>query len=462
MKKIIPVVIILILSITFLGLHNIDEKEELKPNMKEESNKFTIASYINGVPSSEMPNDNSNLFGYVKCYDTTGNEIDALGFVKYENNKWNVNIENITLSSKCNVYFIDPPAHWTTAEEGTLLKAIKDNNPVENTKTIPGKQINLPDEALLSGTIDDYGTSYYFRGNVQNNYVQFADKCWRIVRITGDGSIKLVLHNNDSNDCNINSNIQNYAKYDSMHYTAAFNGEEETYTKTDESIGYVYQTASGIGFMYGNPLANNYLDAQTNLHDSTILKKLKLWYDLDGTFTENQKYQLADVIWCNDKSVKNYNTGYGEETTINNAANRIFNAQTIKPSLTCIDTFLSNYTAYDKNMGNSNLSGYKIGLLTADEASFAGLNVTKNNSANFLYNNDFYWLLTPYGYEKSTLKARGIYINMAGRINTNYVNTNYGIRPSIALNYNVQATYDKTNLENKPAGSVDNPYIISV
>ena len=46
-------------------------------------------------------------------------------------------------------------------------------------------------EALLASTEDDYGTSYYFRGAVKNNYVQFANKCWRIVRITGDGSVIL-------------------------------------------------------------------------------------------------------------------------------------------------------------------------------------------------------------------------------------------------------------------------------
>ena len=53
-------------------------------------------------------------------------------------------------------------------------------------------------EALLASTEDDYGTSYYFRGAVKNNYVEFANKCWRIVRINGDGSIKLVLHNDNT------------------------------------------------------------------------------------------------------------------------------------------------------------------------------------------------------------------------------------------------------------------------
>ena len=40
---------------------------------------------------------------------------------------------------------------------------------------------------------DDLGTSYYFRGTVTNNNVSFAGFNWKIVRINGDGSVKLVL-----------------------------------------------------------------------------------------------------------------------------------------------------------------------------------------------------------------------------------------------------------------------------
>ena len=38
---------------------------------------------------------------------------------------------------------------------------------------------------------DDYGTSYYYRGSVTNNYVLFGGYYWRIIRLNGDGSIRL-------------------------------------------------------------------------------------------------------------------------------------------------------------------------------------------------------------------------------------------------------------------------------
>ena len=48
-------------------------------------------------------------------------------------------------------------------------------------------------DSILYNTVDDSGTTYYFKGNPQNNYVNFGGMCYRIVRIQGDGSIKIIL-----------------------------------------------------------------------------------------------------------------------------------------------------------------------------------------------------------------------------------------------------------------------------
>ena len=84
-------------------------------------------------------------------------------------------------------------------------------------------------EALLASAEDDYGTSYYFRGAVKNNYVEFANKCWRIVRVGGDGSVKLILHNDNptgaANPCDAanNSTSAAFARYSGTTYKSAFN-----------------------------------------------------------------------------------------------------------------------------------------------------------------------------------------------------------------------------------------------
>lgn len=86
------------------------------------------------------------------------------------------------------------------AEENVneFAKSILKNNEVKDYITVPGKEISTTNEGLIKDT-DDYGDTYYFRGNVDNNYVEFANYKWRIVRITGDGNVKLVLDEDISN-----------------------------------------------------------------------------------------------------------------------------------------------------------------------------------------------------------------------------------------------------------------------
>jgi len=71
----------------------------------------------------------------------------------------------------------------------TILNNI---TPSESSLTKVGDEIALEDEGLIKN-YDDIGVSYNFRGNVKNNYVSFGGLTWRIVRINGDGTVRLVL-----------------------------------------------------------------------------------------------------------------------------------------------------------------------------------------------------------------------------------------------------------------------------
>ena len=125
-------------------------------------------------------------------------------------------------------------------------------------------------EALLASTEDDNGTSYYFRGAVTNNYVEFANKCWRIVRIVGDGSVKLALHNDNTskaaNPCSSANNSTNaaFARYSGTKYTSIFN------EKVDDN--------AYVGFKYGTPGSSTYEATHANTNNSKILTNLETWY----------------------------------------------------------------------------------------------------------------------------------------------------------------------------------------
>ena len=334
-----------------------------------------------------------------------------------------------------------------SGETGTLLAAIKNGNyEFLNPLTSPGKEINSYSEHLIAETEDDYGISYYFRGNVQNNYVLFADKCWKIVRIDGNGNIKLFYWGDNVNGtCIDNSNA-----YDKI----AFNNKRvDGQTNPDKDFGgrldaYTFNRPAGVGFMYGEPMAETYqgLDAnnkpngaQDNIYDSTILLKLKEFYrnNIINNSAGNLEEYLADVIWCGDKSLTTNSKGNGwefDKTTYFGSRGRIYPDElaNAKISLVCPETGsdgkLSKYTAESED-GNGLLRGengvgetlYKIGLITADEASFAGGLYAASNNAYYLYTGTTYWTMSPSHYYDQRQSTATIEQGGDGTVNNPYV-----------------------------------------
>ena len=92
---------------------------------------------------------------------------------------------------------------------------------------------------------DVYGTSYYYRGNVSNNYVKFADKYWRIVRINGDDSLRVIY---DGTEAHANGE----ASTDRQIGTSEFNKYWKKDNVQETTNSYVYFDNAGVGYMYGN------------------------------------------------------------------------------------------------------------------------------------------------------------------------------------------------------------------
>ena len=298
-------------------------------------------------------------------------------------------------------------------------------------------------EALLASTEDDYGTSYYFRGAVRNNYVEFANKCWRIVRITGDSSVKLVLHNDNtsgaSNPCSASNNKDTaaFARYSGSNYVSAFNND--------------YNTNSSVGFMYGSSTSDNYADTHANQNKSKILTNLETWYK--NNLMQYEK-KLADVIWCNDKSTANGELGYGFNTT-NYSVQYRNSAKT--PTLICPNDNnggkLSKFTVGDTTNGNGNLT-YKIGLLTADEIVFSGYANAVDNFSGYLFENanKTWWTLSPYGYYATDIGHAYVSTIASSAFNIDQTVADLGLRPAIALT--------STTRISKGTGTSEDPYVI--
>ena len=79
-------------------------------------------------------------------------------------------------------------------EEYFYATILKNTPASKKPKTNVGKDIAITNEGLIED-YDDMGITYYYRGKITNNYVSISDTLWRITRINGDGTVKLVLDN---------------------------------------------------------------------------------------------------------------------------------------------------------------------------------------------------------------------------------------------------------------------------
>ena len=133
----------------------------------------------------------------------------------------------------------------------------------------------------LYQTADDYGTTYYYRGNVKNNMVYFANVYWQIVRINGDGSIRLMYDGAVKNASGVNQSINNRTyQFNSKH-------NDPTY----------------VGYMYGNPDGTTFDEVHTNTTSSTIKTTVDNWYKTNIVDKGFSSYVSNSAGFCGDRTL---------------------------------------------------------------------------------------------------------------------------------------------------------------
>lgn len=287
-------------------------------------------------------------------------------------------------------------------------------NYIKGKSTPTFSKVATTNEGMFAAN-DNQGTSYYFRGAVDNNWIKYGkdssnnDIYWRIIRINGDNSIRMIYSGT----------------------TAPKSSTAVVMTGAGSAIGKsVYNSgtnyAENVGYMYKKDYQRN------NTNNSTIKTKIDNWFD--GTSLKNDS-NVVDNIFCNDRAT-NSTWQSSPRTTMNyNAYYRKNN-----PTLTC-ENKQDNFTT--SNNGNGALK-YPVGLISADEVTLAGGYLKTTNTKYYLYNDLSYYTMTPY-YVQRGPKA---YVYSVNNSTLSYSQTslNYYIRPVINLNGNVKlsgtGTYD--------------------
>ena len=442
-------------TITVTGNNTTDAEMYYKLTLVVDSNTFKTDDPLQYELVSTNTSTNGEIIPNISKTDITGTSIE-LGsghFVKANNAKHTYLLKiyypkKATSQNANQRATINAHVEITSAKapktNGKLSELVLYNNEVKTPLTTPGAAISTASEALLASTEDDYGTSYYFRGAVTNNYVEFANKCWRIVRVGGDGSVKLILHNDNTtkvaNPCDPANNSASaaFARYSGETYKSAFNTN--------------YDDNAYVGFKYGTVGANDYASAHANINKSTILTNLDSWYDKNNL--KDYEKVIADTVWCNDKTNVTDTTfdpwswtpnglGYGTNVTYYGATQRLVSSSNSAggtgPSLKC----------------NGELSkiNSKVGLITADELAFAGYAYSQYNTTTYLQENatnDYWWSLSP-GYFDGSFASVWYAYGSNGGFYYFSVGGTYGVRPSISLK-------PSTNVAGN--GTSENPYVV--
>ena len=363
-------------------------------------------------------------------------------------------------SAKVNI--VDPNtfgAYGTGTLASAIINSAKkggENRTVWGTSEIPTSETTTETERVLNSAPDDYGISYYYRGNVLDNNVTFAGKNWKIVRINGDGSVRLVLDGSAGNSA-FNTNEDDNAY---VGYMYGLTGQTSTNTnqcvklKSDGTAAEVdtTNTTEETCVAAGNKWAPTAYDAtHTNVVSSTIKTNLEAWYKANIVDTNNTEY-IAENIFCNDKSLYS-GTGIGLETTEYNTSD-----------LECAKGANNDYSRFTSknNTSDTTIKGvkvnkdltYPVGLLTYTEVQYAGLN---GNTTFYLYNanTSIWWLSSPFNSGGSTASEWGARsLNGNGYIGPDDVTSTSVFRPSLSLKASV--------LINGGDGTSSNPYTVKI
>ena len=443
-------------TITVTGNNTTDAEMYYKLTLVVDSNTFKTDDPLQYELVSTNTSTNGEVIPTISKTDLTENSIE-LGSGKFAkaNNAKHTYLLKIYYPKKATSQNANQGAAFSAHVEitsakaptvSTLAQTILAKNEVKAPITTPGAAVSTASEALLASTEDDYGTSYYFRGAVTNNYVEFANKCWRIVRVSGDGSVKLILHNDNktgvANPCDAANNSASaaFARYSGETYKSAFNTN--------------YNDNAYVGFKYGTVGASGYDATHANTNKSTILTNLEAWYEKNNL--KNYEKVIADTVWCNDKTnvtdttfnPYNYSNvnglGYAKNVTYYGATQRLVgtsgSAGGTGPSLKC----------------NGELSkiNSKVGLITADELAFAGYAYNIGNTTTYLQENatnTYWWSLSP-SYFNGGYARVWIVGGSSGYFVNNLVDGTVGVRPSISLKSTTNVTGN---------GTSDSPFIIS-
>ena len=371
---------------------------------------------------------------------------------------------------------------------------------------------------MLNSTASDEHPIYYYRGAVTNNNVLFAGFCWKIIRTTDTGGIKMIYNGTPSNNQCTNTTGES-----TQIGTSAFNSNGSA-----ADVGYMYGTRyvsstkdmSSVtdAYYYGNDITysnGKYTLIDTMTSTSWLTDKAKIakkyhytclstsntctnvyyinWYGNEEDYKNNIYYitltggkniddakmemftntnnskiktvidnwyktnmtsytsKLEDTVYCNDRTIIS-GPLKGKDEDSSSQVWTMFGTRSrlnaFKPSLEC-NNVADKFTVSD-SIGNGKLT-YPVGLITADEITYAGGRIWTENTSYYLYTSQYWWSGSPNDFGSAFAGVWDVY--SAGYFGDYGVGRGIGVRPVVSL--------ASTNQVSSGSGTSTEPYVVA-
>ena len=354
---------------------------------------------------------------------------------------------------------------------------------------------------------------YYYKGNVQNNNVLFGGFCWKIVRTTETGGVKIVYNgvqkagscNNTGTDSQIGS-------------TKAFNSRSNSPAYVGYMYNTVYQASSKSMSSQSNIVFGNSFDYNNNnngIYTLTDTKTVATWSSGYDTINNNHYTCMTTGTTCTSIYYVYYTTSAAAYyitltggKSVNDALNEMLYADDVNKNDSTIKAYIDNWyennlASYedkledtifcnDRSMSNESSNGWNPNggstspsfpsttlqfknyytsnqsLVCANETdsfsmsnpkaqlsypigllSVPELSLAGYESSHYFNNGNFVWLASPYHFSNGNAVVRRV---NSGGLTNSVVNISGGVRPSVSLK---PKTYFSSG-----DGSFTNPFVI--
>ena len=300
-----------------------------------------------------------------------------------------------------NTYYTNNRTDWVST--GSVINRISnvssktDSNTGTVTSTLTEYKYSQTPKSYDTSTVgmyadnDDDGKTYYYRGSVSGNYVKFGGYYWRVIRVNGDGTVRMIYDGTSPHDNGESSSNRQVG-------TQAFNS-------------YVYDNTY-VGYMYADP--SNFVETNSGsasfTYNSGLSATSKYYFGTSYTLDKNGRgYKVSgDLIQGTIASDK---VGYYTCFSTNKDA-------------TCQRLF---YTLKYNSSTSMNVSALGYGTTSKEQSQSNDVNSTMKNYLENWYKNN----LNSYTdkISKDTIFCNNR--NISNKTNGTYNNAGYGLNPTI-------------------------------